>query len=106
MEAALREALVSGHYVEPAPSSGEHDLGPEWAEAELLKQEPVVRLVRDWCGEDAVTVFDETQALRAEVARLQGVVESTAQWLKTAGHPRMAASLVQQMHRPGSDDGS
>lgn len=69
----------------------------EW----LNKLKPVFALVREWCGEKDVAEFDEVTALREEVRRLRGLVESVARWLQEAGHPIKASLVLRELNDTG-----
>jgi len=76
-----------------APTLHEQDFAEKW----LTKQKPVFALVREWCGEKALTEFNEIAELRAEIRRLRALAEETAQWLKDAGHPLKASLLLKEL---------
>lgn len=64
----------------------------------LDKLKPVFSLAREWCGEKDVAEFDEVTALREEVRRLRGLVESIAGWLREAGHPIKASLVLRELN--------
>lgn len=88
----LRQRVLS------APTPHQQSLAEEW----LNKEKLVLTLVREWCGEKALTEFNEIAELRAEVRRLRALIEATAQWLKDAGHPVKASLLLKELQAAGS----
>ena len=75
----------------------------EFAEKRLREQEPVLRLVREWCGESAARELDEIGALRSEVRRLRRLLADTAEWIRHAGHARKASYLESQLRRSDAE---
>lgn len=63
----------------------------------LRSQREAFRLVREWCGKQAVDRFREVQTLRMEIDRLRGIIESLARWLENEGRAREARWLLEQM---------
>lgn len=57
----------------------------------------VLDMIREWCGQDAVEDYDEVTGLREEIRRLRGLIESTSEWLRNAGHPVKAAALLKEV---------
>lgn len=93
-----RRAAVTGWY-QPAwrelePWRVERDL----AERRVSEGEAAEAIVRVWCGAESAASFDELRELRAEIERLQRIVESTADWLR-AGHPVKAGLLLRDLKR-------
>jgi hypothetical protein len=70
----------------------------------LRKVEPVFAKVREWCGSDAGSRFDELVALRAEVAYLTKLVLDAAERLKETGHPQVAARLRRAVEQRRLDE--
>ena len=68
-------------------------LPPEWHAARLRESQPMFDLVREWCGREAATRFDELEALRGEIAHLRVVIERAAKELEWAGHRHAARKL-------------
>jgi hypothetical protein len=79
----------------------EYDIAPSRAEERLREEAPIFALIRQWCGQESVEEFEQIQALRAEVGRLRKLVESTATWLRDAGHPQKAARLLKDLNDVG-----
>ncbi len=96
-EKAIQEAVVSGHYESPHPHGIEFNILPSRAREWLREKEPVHALVREWCGETAVTEFNEVLVLRGEVQRLRSIIESMARWLVDSGQTAKANSLMRQL---------
>lgn len=95
-EDELGEQVATGRYV--SPFSGEvSDIRREYAEDRLQEQEPIFALVREWCGEKALSEFDEIAEFRKEIDQLQGLVKDTARWLRDSGHPVKAALLRKEL---------
>jgi hypothetical protein len=57
-------------------------------------------LVRDWCGAEPVERFDELLALRAEVARLGGLIERAVAALRQRGASATAATIERDLGVP------
>lgn len=66
----------------------------KWLDA----HKPMSSLVREWCGEKAAKEFDEVTALREKIRRLRALVQSTAAWIREAGHPVKASTLLKQLN--------
>ena len=52
----------------------------------LDAEQAVLRMVREWCGEERAERYDELVALRAEVQRLGELVERAVRALLDRGH--------------------
>lgn len=63
----------------------------------LHKQQPLLALIRTWCGEEPVSRFNEAEALRLENERLRGLILEAAQWLQESRHPNIAARLRKEV---------
>lgn len=104
-EGALKEAVFSGYYAFPNRKyrswrdKDGFEILRERAEEWLSEQAPIFALVREWCGQDATREFDQVLVLREENDRLRDLVEDTARWLRTAGHPQKAALLLKQLKK-------
>lgn len=99
-EAKIREAILTGRYelgTSRRPWTVLVDRARE--EAHLHEEELVYDMVRRWCGDAAVHAFDEIIHVRAEVVRLQGVVEALMPWLRDNGHPVKAALVQRELVR-------
>lgn len=93
---AYHKALLTGVY----QSSGTGDayrVSRDTIDQWIAEQGPAWELVTQWCGTAAQDEFRELIALRAEVARLRGQIESLATWLKVAGHPVKAAQVFKAL---------
>lgn len=101
----LRAVVTTGWYT-PSATSGGEPWRMEAAKARQLLEdaEMVWELLCDWCGQGGHDAFDEREALRAEVLRLQGLVEDAARFLKSTDHPVKAAALRREMVREASAD--
>jgi hypothetical protein len=97
-ERELRHKAVHGSFVH---FGGKHPVSyettPEHCQEQLAEELPVYRLVRLWCGEGEQERWDETQALRAELVRLHGLVERSIELLRQSGHPNYAKRLEQDL---------
>lgn len=71
----------------------------------LREVEPVFAKVREWCGSDAESRFDELAALRTEVAHLTKLVLDASERFKETGHPQVAARLRRAVERRRLDSG-
>lgn len=99
-EDALRQATVSGYYVAPNTTQNiEYHIVPSRAQEWLHEREPVFALIRESCGQGEVSEFNQLVAAQAEIHRLQQLIESTAQWLRSAGHPVKASLLLRELNR-------
>lgn len=58
---------------------------------------PALDLLRSWCGGDALEEWNEIEALRAEVDRLQELILNIADQIHRAGNPELANRLRQVM---------
>ena len=68
-------------------------------EERLREQEPIFTLILGWCGQEAIDESNQMLALREEVKRLRELVETTARWLRDAGHPVKAGQLLQELNK-------
>lgn len=97
-EKAIREAILSGYYESPGPTGIEFDISRERASEWLHEKDPIYARIRDWCGETAVSEFNELAALRDEIERLRGLVGSAASWLENLGQKAKANSLRRDLN--------
>lgn len=93
-ESEQRERAVTGRYTEQG------HVPPERYLERLRESEPVLALVREWCGGAAQSRFDEVVALRAENVRLRKMVADAAERIKESGHPQVAARLRRALGMP------
>lgn len=63
----------------------------------LDAEQAVLRVVREWCGEERADRYDELVALRAEVLRLGGLVERAARSLRERGHGVIASTIERDL---------
>jgi hypothetical protein len=96
-ERALREAVISHYYVAPPPSTFEYEMTTERAEEQLSEHLQLSGLIRRWCGETAVSHFDEMQAVKDEVERLRNVIKAAGQWLLSSGQEYRGRSLLREI---------
>lgn len=71
-----------------------------WArrdDRKLDAEQAVLRMVREWCGEERAERYDELVALRAEVIRLGGLVERAVQALRDRGHGVIASTIARDL---------
>lgn len=86
-EAAIQDAIIHGYYLHPRSSREGFSITREKAEDWLREEGPLFSLVREWCGQGAISQFDELRQLGDEVTRLRVLVEKTAQWIRDSGSP-------------------
>jgi hypothetical protein len=90
-----RHAVTTGWY----PASGVIDAYPvsrDLARERLAELDGLAPVVRKWCGVERAESFDERERLRAEVLRLQRIIEEAAYLLREVGYPLMAKSVVRK----------
>ncbi|WP_435127773.1 PE-PGRS family protein [Actinacidiphila sp. bgisy144] len=63
----------------------------------LDAEQAVLRMVRQWCGEERAERYDELVALRAEVIRLGGLVERAVRELRNRGHGVIASTIERDL---------
>jgi len=63
----------------------------------LDSEQAVVRMVREWCGEERAERYDELVALRAEVIRLGGLVERAVRELRNRGYGVIASTIERDL---------
>jgi hypothetical protein len=63
----------------------------------LDAEQAVLRLIREWCGEERADRYDELVALRAEVLRLGGLVERAVRSLRERGHGVIASTIERDL---------
>lgn len=94
-ESRAREAVVTGwwqsEFFEP------YRIDRKDAQTRLEDRQAINEVLRRWCGTAATVGFDEVTALRAEIDRLQGILDRTARWLREAGHAVKAAEVLRQI---------
>lgn len=61
---------------------------------------PTWNLLREWCGEDTVTLRDELNALRVEIRRVGDIAERAIDVLRLHGFARQAESLSNDLGLP------
>lgn len=88
-ERKLQEEAIHGHSYDWGRLGSGHIPAERCAET-LREWEPVFARVREWCGAEELSHFDETQALRTEVLRLRGLLERAARELDEFGHAHHA----------------
>lgn len=57
----------------------------------------VLRIVREWCGQDKAERYDELIALRDEVVRLGKLVEKSVKALRDRGHGVIASTIERDL---------
>jgi hypothetical protein len=98
-ERALGQAIVKGYYVSPGKSEIAFDITRARAEEWLREEEPIYRQMQVWCGEGALTEFNELLLLREEVRRLRELLKSAASILEGAGRKSQASKLLKELVR-------
>lgn len=92
-----------GTYWKASKHWEEHHTPAEW-HAEYDAKEPNGRakreLLREWCGQQAVSHRDELQALRAEVRRLGSITERAITRLRAHGDKHSADELERELGIP------
>lgn len=68
-----------------------------YAADNLRRVRPSLDLLRSWCGGEALEEWSEIEALRAEIDRLQELIENIAAQIREAGNPELAKRLRQVM---------
>ncbi len=63
----------------------------------LDAEQAVLRMVREWCGEERADRYDELVALRAEVQRLGELVERAVRSLRDRGHGVIASTIERDL---------
>lgn len=63
----------------------------------LDAEQAVLRMVREWCGEERAERYDELVALRAEVQRLGELVERAVRALRDRGHGVIASTIARDL---------
>lgn len=96
-EEALQRAIVSGVYTRPDGEGNSFSIRREKAEEWLAEESPVIALVREWCGEEAVEELDRALALEAEVDRLTKLLDEAVDWFRLHGHPVKASLLLKEV---------
>jgi hypothetical protein len=89
----LESAVLTGWMTTRFPNIEPYQVARDAARNYLREHEAARATIRDWCGVDAVTAFDELQSLREGNERLRRELEDLVAWLKTAGHTGKASSL-------------
>lgn len=69
----------------------------DYAADNLRRLRPALDLLRSWCGAEAMEEWDEIASLRAEIDRLQELIEEIAYQIDQAGHSRLARRLREVM---------
>jgi hypothetical protein len=69
----------------------------DYAVDNLRRVRPALDLLRSWCGAEAMEEWDELASLRAEVDRLQELIEEIAYQIDQAGHSQLARRLREVM---------
>ncbi len=68
-----------------------------YAADNIRRVRPALDLLRTWCGGEALEEWSEIETLRAEVDRLQDLIENIADQIQQAGNPALAKRLRQVM---------
>ena len=68
----------------------------EEAAQELHKRQPVLNLLRTWCG-DATEWFDEAAAMREANTRMRELLKEAALALKYEGRTKLASRLLKEI---------
>lgn len=97
-ERKLQDGATHGRTIDPVLKSSAPYYVPAacWAK-ELRERQPLLDLVREWCGRASVERFNEVEALRAEVIRLRHLVQDAADKLEQAGQSRPARQLLNKL---------
>ena len=98
-EQQLRDEAKHGRYVEWDKRTRPSHVPAERCAEYLLEREPLFALVREWCGAEAVQQFDELVELRAEVAKLNDILDVALQQIDGVGLAREARRLKLQRER-------
>ena len=98
-ERELREEAKHGKYVDWGKGTFPSHIPPERCAEYLLEREPLFALVREWCGAEAAQQFEELTELRAEVARLDGLLDAAERQLEEGGLMRPARWLKRERER-------
>lgn len=94
-ECELRYAAVHGRTGSIGRDA--YYVSPERGNWQLRERQPILDLVRQWCGREAIERFDEVAALRAEVGRLRRLIEGAAKRFEESGQPDVARRLRKEL---------
>jgi hypothetical protein len=99
---AQHQAVYGEHYTSGRGKSLErHFIEPEWSiEYDEQYGRPVRKVLRSWCGVEAVERFDELAELRKEVRRVGEVAQAAIEALRATGHEAQAARLERELGTP------
>ncbi len=93
-----RQAITTGYYTSSRyPERDGYFVDVDKVRQGLREEAPAYALVRQWCGDTAVSEYDELIAAREELDRLRRLVEVAASWIEANGNPQKARALLRSL---------
>lgn len=105
-EARHRYEAVHGRHYPSRGAGNDWHISPETVRAiDTTAEQPRRALLKQWCGNIAVTQWGEVQGLRHTIRQISGVAEKAIQALHTAGATRTANQLTRELDSIYSHNG-